>query len=1071
MSDPFIRRPIGTSLIAAAILVFGLVAYFSLPVAALPQVDFPTIQVQASLPGASPSTMASNVATPLERQLSLIPGVTQMTSTSQLGQTTVVVQFDLGRNIDAAAQDVQAAINAASGQLPTNLPAAPTLRKVNPADAPILILSLSSETLPLSTVSDYGDNILSQQISRLDGVGLVFMPGAQKPAIRIRIDPRKAAALGLQMDTIRQSIANFTVNAPKGAVNGPLKSSTVYANDQATDLDTWNNMLIGYRHGAPIRVRDVGNAVNGVENNQTGAWAFPGGANVDPTLKGGRGIVLLVFKEPGANVIETVDRINKALPSLRNNIPPSIDVHIIGDRTQTIRASVRDVKLTLLVTVFMVVGVIFLFLRNVSATVVPSLVIPLSLLGTAAVMLALHLSLDNLSLMALSIAVGFVVDDAIVMVEVIWRRVEHGEPPLQAALEGSKEIGFTILTIAVSLLAVFSPLAFMGGVVGRLMREFAITLSAAVVISVILTLTFTAMMCGKFLRPPKPATHGFILALERGFVWIETRYVRMLDVVLRHMRITLGIFLATAAAAMVLYAVVPTGFFPQQDTGTIQGVIVTSQDASFAKLTTKVQQIADVLRRNPDIMAFGVNSSGNTSSANINISLKPKDDGRTDSADQIITRLRPQLASIVGVQVFLQASQDINIGGRFSRAQYQYTLADSDFDELNAWAPKLLAALQAMPQLKDVSSDAQTQAGAVTMTIDRDAAGRFGILPSDIDAAIYNMVGQRQVAQYFTQQNNYHIIVEAPPDMALTPALFNSVYLLSPVTGKTVPLAMFVKIDPNATGVLVVSHQGQFPAVTLSFNLSPGVALGQATAAVEQARIKLGAPATLTGSFQGTAQAFQQSLASEPILIAAALLSVYIILGILYESYIHPLTILSTLPSAGLGALLALLFAGQNLNVIGIIAIILLIGIVKKNGIMIVDVALKLEREEGLSPERAVAEASHQRLRPILMTTSCALLGGLPMMFALGTGSEFRQPLGFAIVGGLAVSQMLTLFTTPVVYVYLDRVRRWRPFARRPKPDGNVVRGDHWGGGGRPPRPAPDAAPPAQIARLSTEEP
>ncbi|MFI4975021.1 MAG: efflux RND transporter permease subunit [Caulobacterales bacterium] len=1035
ISTPFILRPVATSLIAAALLVFGIVAYFNLPVAALPQVDFPTIQVSANLPGASPETMASNVATPLERQLSLIAGVTQMTSVSSGGSTNITLQFDLSRNIDAAQQDVQSAINAASGQLPTNLPTAPNLRKVNPADSPVMIMALTSDTLPISTVSDYADNILAQQISRIDGVGQVNIGGQQKPAVRIRIDPRKAAALGLQLDAIRAQVAASTVNLPKGAINGVQKSFTVYANDQVMDVSLWRNLVVGYHHGAPIRVRDLGDAALDAENNQIGGWVFPGKANEDKSLEAGRGILLIVFKQPGANVIQTVDRINKALPTLQADIPPGIGVHILADRTQTIRASVRDVKITLLVTIALVVGVIFLFLRNVRATVIPSVVIPLALLGTTAVMLAVHFSIDNLSLMAMTIAVGFVVDDAIVMVESIWRRIEAGEEPLAAALAGSSEISFTILSISISLIAVFTPLVFMGGVVGRLMQEFALTLSAAVVVSVILSLSFTPMLCGKFLKPPGPPANAFMRALERGFHAVQTSYASALDVVLRHMRVTLAAFVATALAAVVLYTTVPTGFFPQQDTGFLFGLLVTSQDASFTKTSGKAEAVADVIRQDPGVAGIGMFvGGGGANQANIFVSLKPKDSGRTATADQIIARLRPKLAQLVGVQTSLQAGQDISVGGRAGRAQYQYTLADADLDELNTWTPRLLAALQTAPQLKDVSSDQQSQAAAVRLTIDRDAAARFGVSPADIDSAIYNQIGQHQVAQYFTQLNAYHVIVEAPPQLQLTPDLFKSVYLLSPTTGKDVPLSLFVKVDPTATSSLTISHQSQFPAATLSFNLAPGFSLGQATAAVEAARERLGAPASLTGSFQGTAQAFQQSLSSEPILIAAALLAVYIILGMLYESFSHPLTIPSPLPSAGVGALLALLLAGQDLNVIGIIAIILLIGIVKKNGIMIVDVALRLEREQGLSAEDAVREASHRRLRPILMTTACALLGGLPMIFALGTGSEFRQPLGFAIVGGLAVSQVLTLFTTPVIYIYLDRLR-----GRGRSPDAQAV--------------------------------
>ena len=1025
LSSPFIRRPVATSLIAAAFLVLGLIAFFNLPVAALPQVDFPTIQVNANLPGASPETMASNVATPLERQFSLIAGVTQMTSNSSLGRTQVTLQFDLNRDIDAAAQDVQAAISAAAGQLPTNLPAPPNFRKVNPADSSVLQLSLSSDTLPMSQVSDYADNILAQQISRIEGVGQVDVGGQQKPAMRIQLDPRRVAALGLQIDGIRQAITAATVNAPKGLINGDQKSYTVYANDQVMDAATWSNLIVAYKNGAPVRVRDIGQAVAGVENDQIGAWVFRGAGYPNASLPSGRAILLFIRKQPGANVIDVVARIRKALPELEANIPPSIHVHILSDRTQTIRASVKDVEITLLITITLVVCVIFLFLRNARATAIPSLVIPLALLATCAAMLPLHFSLDNLSLMAMTIAVGFVVDDAIVMVEAIWRRIEHGQDPYQAALDGAGEISFTILTISISLIAVFTPLMFMGGVVGRLMQEFAFTLAAAVALSVSLSLTFTPMLCGKFLKPPKPPRNRLMKAAETGFRRLDEGYGRALDWVLRHEPATMAVFIVTALATIVLYLTSHTGFFPQQDTGFLSGTLVTSQDASFAKTAEKIQQVAQVVSRDPDVTEshFFIGGGG-LNQANFNVSLKPKDEGRTATADQIIARLRPQFARLVGVQAFLQANQDITVGGRAGRAQYQYTLSDADLDELNTWTPRLLDALAKLPEIKDVSSDQQSDAAAVQLTIDRDAAGRFGISPADIDAAIYNQIGQRQVAQYFTQLNAYHVVVEATPGLQLSPAIFNSVYLVSPVTSKAVPLSLLVKVDPGGRSSLSISHQDQFPAATLSFNLAAGVSLGQATEAVEQAREQLGAPATLTGAFQGTAQAFQQSLSSMPLLIGAALLAVYVILGILYESYVHPLTILSTLPSAGLGALLFLKIAGQDLNVIGIIAIILLIGIVKKNGILIVDVALRYEREHHHSPEEAVAHACRQRLRPILMTTAAAMLGGIPMIVISGTGSEFRHPLGWAIVGGLLVSQMLTLFTTPVVYIYLDRLRR-----------------------------------------------
>jgi HAE1 family hydrophobic/amphiphilic exporter-1 len=1030
LSSPFIRRPVATSLIAIAFLLVGIAGYVNLPVAALPNVDFPTIQVSALLPGASPETMASNVATPLERQFSLITGISQMTSVSSLGSTSITLQFALTQNINTDFEQIQAAITAASAQLPSNLPSAPTLRQVNPADAPIMILALTSDALPLSQVDNYADVILSQQISRIQGVGLVTLGGQQKPAVRIRIDPRKVAALGLQIDSVRAQIVASTVNAPKGAINGPRQNLTVYANDQILDVAPWNQLVVGYHNGAAIRVKDLGDAIQDVENDQIGAWAFPGKANTDPTLKGGQSILLIIYKLPGANVIQTVDQITKALPGLRANIPPAIAIHVLADRTQTIRASVKDVEKTLLITIALVVAVIFIFLRNIRATLIPSAVIPLALLATTAVMLPLGYSLDNLSLMALTIAVGFVVDDAIVMVEVIWRRIEAGAAPMDAALAGSGEISFTILTISISLITVFTPLMFMGGVVGLLMREFAVTLSAAVVLSLILSLTLTPMLCGMFLKAPKPPSNPFTKALETGFRHLESGYARALDVVLRHKLVTLIVFLATMAAAVWLYATVSTGFFPQQDTGFINGVMITSQDASFTKTKQKVQDVAKVLTQDTAVAAVGMFiGSSSTNQANLSIALKPKTSGRTATADQVITRLRPKLAGLVGVQTFLQAAQDINVGGRTGQAQYQYTLADSDLTELDTWAPRLLAALKKVPQLTDVSSDQQSQGAAANLTIDRDAAGRFGISPADIDTAIYELIGQDEVAQYYTQQNSYHVIVEAPPGLQATPDLFHSMYLMSPITGEAVPLSLFVKVDPAATSSLTVSHQGGYPAATLSFNLAPGVALSQATQAVQTARDTLGAPGTLTGSFQGTAQAFQQSLADEPILIGAALLAVYVILGVLYESFIHPLTILSTLPSAGLGALLALIAVGQNLNVIGIIAIILLIGIVKKNGIMIVDVALHLEREKKLDSEAAVREASHQRLRPILMTTACAALGGVPMIVMNGTGSEFRQPLGYAIVGGLIVSQVLTLFTTPVVYIYLDRLHRRRPEA------------------------------------------
>ena len=1024
ISSPFIQRPVATALLAVAVLLVGVVAYVMLPVAALPNVDFPTVQVQASLPGGSPETMASNVATPLERQFSLIPGITQMTSVSSLSRTNVTIQFDLGQNITYDLQQVQAAISAASAQLPTNLPSQPTVRQSNPADQPILILTLSSDTLPLDVVNNYADVIFSQQISRMPGVGEVDIGGQQKQAVRIVLDPRKVAARGLELDSVRQAIVSETTNAPKGSINGPNQTLTIYANDQILDAAPWNSLVVGYSKGAAVRLSDVGQATIGVENNQIGAWVFAGKGNTDPNFKNSKDVLLLIRKLAGANVITTVDQIEKALPGLERSIPPGIEVHILMDRTQTIRAAVKDVKITLLITIVLVVLVIYLFLLNVRATLIPSVVIPLALLGACAVMLPLHFSLDNLSLMALSIAVGFVVDDAIVMVENIWKHLERGEQPFDAAMKGAGEISFTVLSISISLVAVFTPLMFMGGVVGLLMREFAFTLSAAVLVSMVLTLTLTPMLSSRFLRKPKPPSDRFTKSMEGGFHWLESRYVKALDVVLEHKGITLAVFVVTVAAAGYFYATAKTGFFPQQDTGFLNGVMLTSQDSSFDKAQKKIQLVGKTIAQDPDVSGFGMFvGNGGNNQANLFVALTPRDGGRKSTADQIITRLRPKLQNLVGVQAFLQAAQDINVGGRAGQAQYQYTLSDPDPDELNTWAPKVLSALQTLPQLKDVSSDQQTGGAAVNLTIDRNAAARFGIAPAAIDAAVYDLLGQAEVAQYFTQQNSYHVVLEGPPNLQASPAIFDTVYLNSPATGRSVPLSQFVKVDPNGTASLTVNHQGEYPAVTLSFNLAPGVALSQATQAITDAQTKVGAPQTMTGSFQGTAQAFQQSLSSEPILILAALIAVYVILGVLYESFIHPLTILSTLPSAGLGALLALRLAGQELNVIGIIAIILLIGIVKKNGIMIVDVALRLEREKGLSALEASREASHQRFRPILMTTACAALSGVPMIVMNGTGSEFRHPLGIAIVGGLLVSQVLTLFTTPVIYIYLDRLR------------------------------------------------
>ncbi len=1031
ISAAFIKRPIGTSLLAVAIMLVGLVAWPLLPVAPLPQVDFPTIQVSASLPGASPQTMASNVAQPLERQLSLIPGLSQMTSTSALGSTQVTLQFDLDRSIDAAALDVQTAINAASGQLPTSLPSTPSFRKINPADSPVLILAVQSSVLPLTQVNDYADNVLAQQISRISGVGLVNLYGAQKPAVRIQANPDKLAALGLSLEDIRGVIATTTVNAPTGSIDGARQSFTVATNDQLLKADAWNDAVLAWRNGTPIRVRDIGVAVDGPENAKIAAWGFAGAAApADNGIIDGRSIMIAITKQPGANVIDTVDQVKAALPKLQASIPPSVSVQTLADRTQNIRASVKDVEFTLLLSIVLVVAVIFVFLRSVMVTLIPSVTVPLAILGTAALMYVLGYSLDNLSLMGLTIAVGFVVDDAIVMLENIYRHIEDGMAPLQAALQGAEEIGFTIISISVSLVAVFIPLLLMGGIVGRLFREFAVTVTLTIAVSVVVSLTLTPMLCARFLKPHSAQTqaqHGCLYRWsERGFETLLAAYRRGLEVVLRHPRITLLGFLLTVATSVALFVVMPKGFFPQQDTGFISGTADSAQDSSSAAMRARMLQLADIIRRDPDVLSFGMQTGASTfNSGTFSIALKPKDQGRTASADQVIARLRGKLAQVQGVTLFMQAGQDISVGGRTARTQYQYTLTDADLDELNTWAPKLLSALRALPQLTDVASDQQNAAPIASVTVDRQRAASFGITPQQVDATLNDAIGQRQVAQYFTQLNSYHVVLEITPALQADPSLFQRLYLTSPLTSEQVPLSTFAKLDTGKTGYLSISHQGQFPAVTISFNLVPGASLGDAVDAIQKAQAQLRAPATLSGSFQGTAQAFSESLRTQPYLIAAALIAVYIVLGLLYESYIHPLTILSTLPSAGVGALLILMAGGYDLSVIAMIGIILLIGIVKKNGIMMVDFALHAERERGLSSRDAIFEACVLRFRPIMMTTLCALLGGLPLMLSHGAGSELRRPLGYAMVGGLLLSQVLTLFTTPIVYLYLDRLHGW----------------------------------------------
>jgi hydrophobic/amphiphilic exporter-1 (mainly G- bacteria), HAE1 family len=1016
ISTPFIQRPVATSLLMVGVFLVGLVAFFLLPVAPLPQVDFPTIVVSASLPGASPETMASAVATPLEYQFAEISGVSQMTSTSVLGTSQITVQFDLTRNIDAAAQDIQAAIDAAGGQLPKNLPSPPSYRKVNPADSSILVYSIHSDTLPITAVDDYAENVISQQISQIPGVAQVSIGGQQKPAVRVQIDPTKIAALGIQLEDVATVITQATVDSPKGAINGATHNFVIYDNDQLLKAAPWNDVIVAYKNGAPVRIKDIGVAVDGPENNQLTAWQ-----------KGGYGILLQVYKQPGANIIDIVSRVESALPHLLTAVPPSIKIDKVIDRTTTIKASVDDVDFTLLLTITLVVLVIFLFLRNVWATLIPGVTVPLSLLGTAALMYVLGFSLDNLSLMGLTIAVGFVVDDAIVMVENIYRHLEEGLSPMEASLKGAGEIGFTIMSISISLVAVFIPLLLMGGIIGRLMREFAITVTMTIAVSAFVSLTLSPMMCSLFLRDEKHVKHGrAYMAIERFFERLLAGYARGLDMVLGHQRLTLLVFFVTLAATVVLYIYEPKGFFPQQDTGIIAGLADASQDVSFAEMVRLQHKLTDVISQDPDVASYATSVGGSRPINNgfIVIGLKPRSE-RTATADQIISRLRPKLAQVQGATLFLQASQDLNVGGRLARTQYQYTLQDSNIDELNEWAPKLLAQLQKLPMLRDVATDQQASSTMLSLSIDRDQAARFGIQPAVIDNTLYDAFGQRQAAQYFTQLNSYHVILEIDPKLQADPDTLNKIYITSPVTGQQVPMSTFVKFDTNHVNYLSINHQGQFPAVTLSFNLGAGISLGEAVDSINAESAKMQLPSSINGTFQGTAQAFQTSLASEPYLILAALVAVYIILGMLYESYIHPLTILSTLPSAGVGALLMLMAFHFDLSVIALIGIILLIGIVKKNGIMMVDFAIQAEREQGLAPEAAIRQSCLLRFRPIMMTTMAALLGALPLMLEQGTGSELRQPLGYTMVGGLVLSQMLTLFTTPVVYLYLDRVNSW----------------------------------------------
>jgi hydrophobe/amphiphile efflux-1 (HAE1) family protein len=1026
ISQPFIERPVATSLLMAAIGFVGLVAFPFLPVAPLPQVDFPTIQVSATLQGASADTMAASVAAPLERQFGQIPGVTQLTSMSALNGTSITIQFELNRNIDSAAQDVQAAITVAGKVLPQQMSTPPSYKKVNPADSPIMYLSARSDTLPLYVVDDYVDNFLAQQISQVPGVAQATIGGDQKPSIRIQVDPAKLAASGLTLEEIRRTLVNSTTIAAKGTLNTPQMSFTIAANDQIIESEPFNDIVLAYHDGGPIRVRDVGQAVTA-----------PSDRTIAGYQNGKRGILLYVYKQPGANVIEIVDKVKGMLPRLTANIPPGIDVAVQLDRTTTIRASVADVEFTLGLTIALVVLVVLLFLRNFWATFIPGVTVPLALLGSFASMYLLNFSLDNLSLMALTISVGFVVDDAIVVVENIHRHIENGEPPYEAAVNGSREIGFTVLSISFSLIAVFIPLLLMGGIIGRLFREFAMTVTASIAVSALVSLTLAPMLCSRFMRAESHNPGRVYRVIEGAFDSMLGFYQRTLDIVLRHQPLTLGVFFATMVVTGVMLVQMPKGFFPIQDNGLINGISEGAQDVSPEEMMRLQRELGDVVTRDPDVATWG-STTGSTSSAKtantgvFTLVLKPREEREAD-ASQIIDRLRPQIAKVTGANLFLQPAQDITVGGRSARAAFQYTLQDPNIAELVEWAKKVLDKLRTLPDLTDVSTDLLATAPQLKVTINRDQASRFGISAQAIDDTLNDAYGQRQITQYFTQLNTYFLILEILPELQTTLESLDRIYVKSPLTGAAVPLSALVDTDSNLIGPLSVNHQGQFPAATLTFNLRAGTALGPAVDSIRKAVTEIGMPDSVIGTFQGNAQAFESSLSSEPALIAAALVVVYIILGMLYESFIHPLTILSTLPSAGIGALLALSLGHMDLSVIGIIGLILLIGIVKKNGIMLVDFAIVAERERNMAPLAAIREACLLRFRPILMTTAAALLAGLPMMFGHGTGSELRRPLGFSMVGGLALSQILTLYTTPVVYLYLARLQA-RLQGSKPKP-------------------------------------
>ncbi len=1026
ISTPFIRRPIGTSLMAAALLLSGILAFNFLPVASLPKMDFPVISVGASLPGADPQTMASAVATPLERQFGRIASINQMTSSSQLGSTGISMQFDLNRNIDAAARDVQASINAARSQLPANLPSNPSYRKVNPSDAPILLLGLTSDTETVPHMYDAADSILAQKLAQVQGVGQVFVWGSSQPAVRAEVNPTLLNKLGVGLDTVRNALNAANANRPKGAVSDRSRMYMLDDNDQLFTADQYRPLIVAYSNGAAVRLGDVGEVTDSLTDKRNLGL-----------INGQRGVMLAIFRQAGANIIDTVDRVQAVIPFLQSSISPAMKLSVVMDRTVSVRASVKDIERTLLISIALVIMVVFVFLRTVRATIIPSIAVPLSLVGTFGVMYLLGYSLDNLSLMALAISTGFVVDDAIVVLENITRYVEHGMGVVQATFKGAAEIGFTVLSMSTSLVAVFIPLLMMGGIVGRLFREFAVTLSVAIGVSLIVSLTTTPTMCAKFLRPPKKdEKHNIFYRIsEWSFDRMLATYTHALKWVLRYQFVTLLVTIGVALLSGWLYYKVPKGFFPQQDTGRIQGTVIGAQDISFQSMSDKMRNYVKIVMADPAVDTMAGFTGGNTAlnQGRFFVMLKPLEQRGAcqkrhfwqschyASADEVINHLRGKLAVVPGATLILQSSQELTIGGRYGNAQYQYTLQSPDIDELNSWAPRLLQKMRQLPQLRDQNSDQQDKGLQARLVIDRDTASRLGITPQTLDNALYDAFGQRQVSTMYLPLNQYHVVMEVADQFQQTPEGLQNIYLRA-TNGSAIPLAAFTHFEPWNTP-LAVNHQGQVPSVTISFNLAPGVSLGEATDAIENAERSIGFPPAITASFQGTAAAFQDSKSNMLILIITALGAVYIVLGMLYESYMHPITILSTIPSAGLGALLALILTHNELNVIGMIGIILLIGLVKKNAIMMIDVALEVERNQGKKPAEAIYDACILRFRPITMTTMAALLGGLPLAVGGGTGSELHRPLGITIVGGLIVSQMLTLFTTPVVYVYLDRLR------------------------------------------------